>query len=260
MKNIKHCDNEIGIYCIINIITLDFYIGSSKHIYYRLREHLSKFRKGKHHSKHMQASFNKYGEDSFLAGILDICEESSLIEKEEFWINQLKPKYNKVLKDLTRPACSYSSEIKQKISNSVKLAHENGLLNSNRKSILVYLKDGSFYKEFKSIKEAAEVTKTGLSSIRRCLIKRHKQTNGFQFFFKDCFIKANEIIYDKKDGSYLNKPIECLDILNNVKIIYKSRKDMCKYFNCTWANLNYYYKKQVLYKKQYIFRNATKLG
>ena len=260
MINITHKSNESGIYCITNIITLDNYIGSSKHIYFRLREHLSKLRKNKHHSKHLQASFNKYGEESFLSGIIDICTEDKLIEKEEFWISVIKPTYNKVFKDLKRPASSYSLEIKKRISESVKKAHSKGLLNSNRKPIIVYFKDGTFYKEFNSIKDTSLYTKTGESSIRRCLIGKHKQANGYQFFFKDKFKEAFPVIYNKKDNSFLNKSILCIDILNNNEIKFNSRKDTAKYFNCTWGNLRYYYNKQIPYKKQYIFKDATKLG
>lgn len=197
MNNIKHSEDCTGIYCIINIITLDCYIGSSKHIYYRLREHLSKLRMNKHHSNHLQNSFNKHKENSFISGIIDICEESLLIEKEEYWIDLVKPTYNKVFKNLTRPACSYNQETKDRISQSVKNAHKKGLLNCNRKQILVYLNDGSFYKEFNSIKECSEFTKTGLSSIRRCLVCKHKQANGYQFFFKETFKEAFPVIYKK---------------------------------------------------------------
>lgn len=260
MENIKHNKNTSGIYCIINIVNGNCYIGSSKNLYFRLREHLSKLRKNKHHCKHLQNSFNKRGKSKFFSIIIEECLEESLINREEYWISVLKPEYNKVLTDLKRPSSSYSVETKLKISNKIKQLHKLGKLNSNMKPILVYYKNGSFYKEFKSIKDAHMDTNTGLSSIRRCINGKHKQANGFQFFKKDNIKIITEVKYKSKDTSYLNKKIIIKDLLFNSETLYNSYKEAALSLNTTWNNLKYYYKNKVSYKKRYIFINATQQG
>lgn len=258
MKNIKLNKNVTGIYCILNIVNGNCYIGSSKNIYYRLRGHLSKLRLKKHHCIHLQNSFNKRGEDSFYSFVLEDCLDIELLSKEQEWITILKPEYNKVLINLQRPSLSYSKETKLKISEKIKQLHKLGKLNCNMKCILVYNKDGSFYNEYKSIKSAHVETNTGLSSIRRCLNSTHKQANGFQFSYKKDNKIISKVIYKQKDMSFLNKKITITDLYQNTRVNYDSCNDAAKSLNTTWSNLRYYYKRKVAYKKRYLFADATK--
>ena len=80
------------IYKITNTINGKCYIGSSKNFKKRKQRHLKDLRKNEHHCIYLQRSFNKYDEKNF---IFDIIEEThNLFEREQFWINSLKPKYN----------------------------------------------------------------------------------------------------------------------------------------------------------------------
>ena len=86
-----------GIYQIINILNGKSYIGSSKNIHKRHQEHLRELRRNIHHNTHLQRSFNKNGESSFLLRILEKFEEYTpefLFEMEQEWIDLLKPEYN----------------------------------------------------------------------------------------------------------------------------------------------------------------------
>lgn len=58
------------IYCIRNIINNKMYIGKTLSFKRRRREHLYELRSGNHHNKHLQKSWNKYGEDNFSLCIL----------------------------------------------------------------------------------------------------------------------------------------------------------------------------------------------
>jgi len=75
------------VYAIENTKNGKRYIGSSVDYEKRKREHLNQLRKNKHHSIHLQRSWETYGEKSFKFEIMEICENLKLIrEREEYWI------------------------------------------------------------------------------------------------------------------------------------------------------------------------------
>ena len=53
------------IYKIINRVNDKFYVGSTVHKKARFRQHRKMLRGNRHHCKHLQAAWNKYGEDKF---------------------------------------------------------------------------------------------------------------------------------------------------------------------------------------------------
>lgn len=63
-----------GVYMIKNVLNNHKYIGSTKNFKQRLKQHLSDLRNNKHHSPHLQAAWNKYGEKHFVFQILETCE------------------------------------------------------------------------------------------------------------------------------------------------------------------------------------------
>ena len=79
-----------GIYQILNIITNKFYIGSSYRIIKRWKDYLRLLNEKRHPNKYLQASWNKHGENSFEFIIVETCNKEKLIEREQFWINNLK--------------------------------------------------------------------------------------------------------------------------------------------------------------------------
>ncbi|MHA1215696.1 MAG: GIY-YIG nuclease family protein [Candidatus Hodarchaeales archaeon] len=80
-----------GIYCIENIINKKIYIGQSKNVEKRLKEHKTLLRTNKHHNSHLQHSYNKYGEENFSFCILEKTDDlESLNELENKWIAHYK--------------------------------------------------------------------------------------------------------------------------------------------------------------------------
>lgn len=82
--------NKSGIYFIS--INDNLYIGSACNIYQRLHNHKSNLLKSVHKNIIVQRSYNKY--KSLYFGILKFVEKESLIKEEQFFIDNLKPKYN----------------------------------------------------------------------------------------------------------------------------------------------------------------------
>ena len=83
-----------GIYKIINTVTGDFYIGSSKNVNRRWACHkcLSVWKKCQNNP--MYKDFQKYGIDKFDFQILEEVEIQQLKEKEQWFIEKLHPTYN----------------------------------------------------------------------------------------------------------------------------------------------------------------------
>jgi len=75
------------IYKIINLINGKFYVGSSTNHSERFRTHRNKLRSGTHHCAHLQAAWNKYGEDKFTFNVVEeIPESESLQAAEDKWL------------------------------------------------------------------------------------------------------------------------------------------------------------------------------
>lgn len=77
----------IGIYQILNIVNNKRYIGSSVNIIKRFKQHLTELKCNRHTNIRLSRAWIKYGQDSFKFEIVEECEEDSLIEREEFYIN-----------------------------------------------------------------------------------------------------------------------------------------------------------------------------
>ena len=83
-----------GIYKITNTITNDFYIGSSKDVKLRWAVHKCQSVWKKYPNKQLYQDMKNYGTDKFVFEILEEVEIEELKEKEQQFIETLKPTYN----------------------------------------------------------------------------------------------------------------------------------------------------------------------
>lgn len=81
-----------GVYKITNIITGDFYIGSSKNIKQRWATHKSPSQWKKQSNSKLYQDMASYGLDNFTFEVIE--ETDNLKEREQHYIEQLKPNYN----------------------------------------------------------------------------------------------------------------------------------------------------------------------
>ncbi len=78
---------ENVIYKIRNVVNSKFYVGSAIDTRTRFRQHRRLLRKGTHHSKHLQASWNKYGEDAFKFEVVEYVGSRDRLEAaEDVWL------------------------------------------------------------------------------------------------------------------------------------------------------------------------------
>jgi len=79
-----------GIYIIKNIQNSKVYVGSSVNIKNREYKHFWMLERGVHDNSYLQKSYNKYGKPSFIFEVVETCDESNLIEKENYYISYYK--------------------------------------------------------------------------------------------------------------------------------------------------------------------------
>ena len=84
--------NISGVYKITNTITGDFYIGSSVNIKRRWTRHRSSSSWKENPNSGLYKDMAKYGRDIFKFEIIE--ETTELKEREQYYIEKLKPTYN----------------------------------------------------------------------------------------------------------------------------------------------------------------------
>ncbi len=87
-----------GIYVIINTYNNKKYVGQSVDLFTRKKKHFYDLRNKKHQNTHLQNACNLYGVGNFVFAVLEyVSNNSELLEREQYWIDELQPEYNIVL-------------------------------------------------------------------------------------------------------------------------------------------------------------------
>jgi group I intron endonuclease len=130
--------SNTGVYSITNLTNNKIYIGSvssKKGFNGRWSRHIFDLKNNKHHSKHLQLSWNKYGVNNFEFKIIEIIEDVNLILiKEQIYLDLYQsyiPKngYNILSKSNSSIGFKHTTESKNKMSNS----HKNKKLKNTHK-------------------------------------------------------------------------------------------------------------------------------
>lgn len=162
----------VGIYSIFNLANGKKYIGSSKNIYNRWHEHWHNLKNNKAHNLHLQAAWNKYGEENFVFNVLEYCSEEERFEREQYYIDFMLPEYNFSLQVTANIGREISEEQKMQISKTLKKKYASGELKPFiRKDIMVknYVyniktwKLAGVFNDFASTARAFKIDKTTIS-------------------------------------------------------------------------------------------------
>jgi group I intron endonuclease len=198
---------NIGVYKIVNLVNGKIYIGKSLRLKYRWKQHLWKLKNKTHANKHLQSAFDKYTNVNFWFEILEYCSKENVCEREMFYINKhqsYNPKfgYNKTKGGEGLKA---TDEIKQKISNSLKgkpaseakkencrkaqtglkrsKEHKENISKALKHPISQYDLQGTFIKNWDSIREASNKLGFCESVISRCVNSKRK--TAYKFIWKN---------------------------------------------------------------------------
>lgn len=102
--------DETGVYMITCLGNGRRYVGSAQwSIRRRKNSHWLSMRRGRG-NRHIQACWDKYGEEQFECTVLEICIPDVLIEREQYWIDTLKPELNVLRTAGSSAGCTQTPE------------------------------------------------------------------------------------------------------------------------------------------------------
>ena len=235
-----------GIYCIVNIKNKNKYIGSSKNIYSRLQKHFALLRHNKHENSHLQNAWNKYKEEYFDFYVLEQCSEETLEEREQFYIDTLKPAYN-ITKQVERLVMS--NESRRKMSKTRKERISSGQIKCYQCVPLhQYDLEGNYIASYASIKEACKSLSIHRSTILRYLKGTYKKGGNYLWSLEKVD-KMLPYIKDTWDHSKLFKPIK-MEWEDNIRI-FKSIGECAEYFGVTPACIHHALRNSGIYRYKY---------
>ena len=82
-----------GVYMITNKVNGKRYVGSSTCIGSRLSAHFGHQTRNPN-NKPLHMELNKYGKESFEYCVLEECDKSVKLDREQYWVDTLNPEYN----------------------------------------------------------------------------------------------------------------------------------------------------------------------
>lgn len=175
---------KTGIYKITNQINGKFYVGSSKDLSRRKKDHFRLLKKGTNHSILLQRAVNKYGIDNFIFEVIVECSEELLFTIEQKLVDDLKPEYNIAIQDVSVPI-----GLPYKDKSLYKEYAEDRLKNNSnfgwKSRIIIKMNDkGDELKEYSSLKSYAEEHNCAIGSVGKAL-KKGTKCKGFYLKYKD---------------------------------------------------------------------------
>lgn len=202
-----------AIYCILNKLNGNRYVGSAINFYKRKYAHLFALKNNKHHSSYLQNAWNKYGEDMFEFMVLEEVEnKEELIIKEQWWLDNSECNYNicKIAGSTLGRECSDETKKKISESNSGKRTEKQiEAQKKRRKPVDQYDLLGNFIKSWTSTQEAGDFLEKNHKDIIKAACGKSNCAHGFRWAYlgeelKDIKRNNHKFIhqYDKK-GNYI---------------------------------------------------------
>lgn len=111
-----------GIYAFLNQVTGLRYIGQSRNLENRRKEHLNSLHRGDHHSQYLQRSYRLHGAESLIYSVLEYCNADAMTDREQFWLDFYTSAgvYNSAPAANSNLGVVWSAESRQKQSKSQK--------------------------------------------------------------------------------------------------------------------------------------------
>lgn len=151
------------------------YIGSTSSLkgkggfYDRWRRHYADLKTQKHCNDKLQNMVNKYGIDGLEFSIIEVCKNDECLNKEQFWIDELKPYYN----------------IAKFAGNTLGVKPTLSHIKKRSKAVLQYGLDGNFIKEHINAGFIEEEFGYNKGSIQQCCYNKNSaSSHGFQWRYK----------------------------------------------------------------------------
>lgn len=227
--------NRSGIYCWTHIESGKKYVGSSVDLYRRFTQYYNiKYITRASKSSSICRALLKYGYSSFSLDILELCDTSILIQREQYYIDLLKPEYNILQVAGSLFGYKHTQESLEKM-REIALNRSDETKAKLREKAL-----GRTYKH-------SEETKIKLREIM--LGKTGHTAQETKQKLK--LIQSNRAIHPVK-----GKSIRVEDTQTNQINIYDSLRHAGKEFNSSHVTIGKYLDKDKLYRNRYIITSV----
>lgn len=216
-KDIEKFNKVCGIYLIM--AEHREYVGSSKNILKRWKDHKRSLENNKHHNSTFQNIFNKYGKSIFDCYLITSCKEEELEDFENYYINLINPFINHI-RDVKKIV--WDDRYKKNFKEAMIKRFINGFEAPNKKKVYQYNLNGSFIKEFSSVEDAHKYfnIKAGIHYAAR--------NNGFSNGYIWSYNKHD--IISIKEKKYVKSPVIQLDLndkeIKNWKSITEAQNEL----------------------------------
>lgn len=218
-----------GIYKIINPTNNKIYVGSSMDLDKRQFSHFNKLKLNNHANIHLQRAYN-IAHCDFIFEILEYCDKSILIEREQYYIDLLNPQYN------INPLASSSLGVKRRQETIEKI--RNSILGT-KQSIETIEKRSKATKGLKrsdSIKKIlSEQQKGNNNSLIKSGVGFDKQIEAMRLANTG---KKRDIRVGKKIAEKLSKPVIQLTLNNEFVKEWSSANEIQRELGFANNNIN----------------------
>lgn len=199
-----------GIYIFITLDKPRIYVGSSKSLSDRIRQHKGLLRRKEHHNKHFQNIFNSGKE--LLFGILEYT--TNLDEREQFWIKELDSIHS-INKSIDTLRNFEDSELMRRAINKRKIP------------VYVYSLEGKYIEEYSGISDCARLlfNDSKYNSIISAICRgKGISFKGFRFSYK----KVKNLGPYIRKANTKNANIKCSKPIIIDDVWYPSISEACR--------------------------------
>lgn len=218
------------IYGIYNVKSDKIYVGSCINLHARLIRHYYYLTHNIHHSKKLQRSWDKHGEDSFIIIILkntDNLSKKELFNLEQYYIDL----YNSSI-------TGYNILKTVKFAKSFKLTEEQieKRVSQSRIPVVCLTLDGKFYCEYNSISEAARAVNDQSTNISSCCKGKLNFVKDFIFIYKKDYNNKLNYAYKRKPPVFTEESRKKLSIALSGRKQTKEHRDKLRMVQGTWVD------------------------
>ena len=149
LKILANNRKKVGIYRWINKLNNNVYIGSSSNISVRMYTYYS-LRSLAKSNRIIDRALLKHGFSNFKLEILEYCEIKSLLEREQYYLDLIKPQYNIIEKAGSSLGYKHTPESLEKMRNFVLSEEVRNKKALSTKNATATQKKGNYIKKYKN--------------------------------------------------------------------------------------------------------------
>ena len=239
---------KIGIYKIVSKNSGEFYIGSSQNLRKRELDHLSLLRNKKHPNRYLQSVWNKYQDLFFI--VVEECSIEFLIEREQYYIDTLLPKYNLRSIAESNRGWNMPEESKLKISRAnkgktISKEHREAISNKNKVNLKGKKLSDEHIESIRKSRVGITLSNETKNKIRlKALGRDTGKILSEETKLKIGLTSSKEVYQYSLDNNFIRKFESCSEVERILNINKSSVASCCRFKRKSAGGYKWYYEKQ----------------